>query len=58
MPKSRLEYWVKKFESKVDRDRRNQADLEKKGWKSFVIWECELAHVDSLEKKIREFLEG
>lgn len=41
-PKKNVEYWQKKFQGNVERDKRNLAALEEGGWKTHVIWECEL----------------
>jgi len=40
-PKSNAEYWEKKLNRTLERDRQNQALLEKMGWNVLVIWECE-----------------
>ena len=40
-PKSRVEFWEAKFDANVKRDRRNQRDLRKLGWKMIVVWECQ-----------------
>ena len=40
-PKSRVEFWDAKFDANVKRDRRNQRDLRKLGWKMIVVWECQ-----------------
>ena len=40
-PKSRVEFWEAKFDANVKRDRRNQRDLKRLGWKVIVIWECQ-----------------
>lgn len=40
-PKTRADFWQRKFESNVARDRRNCEDLARLGWKPLVIWECE-----------------
>lgn len=42
MPKTRQDFWQAKLESNVKRDRRNQRDLKKAGWKVLVVWECEV----------------
>lgn len=42
MPKSRQSFWQAKFDSNVERDRRNQAKLLKSGWRVLVLWECEV----------------
>ena len=40
-PKSRIQFWTKKFEENVARDERNEAALRNMGWQVLVIWECE-----------------
>lgn len=40
-PKTRTEWWEAKFGGNVERDRRNQRDLRKLGWKVIVVWECQ-----------------
>lgn len=41
-PKSRRDYWVKKLEKNVQRDREQQKQLRNLGWRVVVVWECEL----------------
>lgn len=57
-PKSRLDFWTSKFESNVRRDRVVQAELDAIGWRSLVVWECELKDMAGLEPRIREFLDA
>ena len=40
-PKSRVAFWNAKFQSNVERDRRNARELRGLGWKVVTIWECE-----------------
>ena len=42
VPKSRLEFWLPKFENNVARDRVVGRELRKSGWKILRIWECQL----------------
>ncbi len=42
LPKKNTEYWVAKFNRNQERDAMNLAALQKAGWKTHVIWECEL----------------
>jgi DNA mismatch endonuclease (patch repair protein) len=42
VPKSRSEFWTRKFDSNVARDRLVTRTLRKAGWKIIRIWECEL----------------
>lgn len=41
-PKSRKEFWLKKFERTVKRDQEKQEALINMGWQVIVAWECEL----------------
>lgn len=58
LPKSRLDFWLPKFEGNILRDRKNQKAIKSIGWKSLIIWECEMKDQASLEKKIISFLES
>lgn len=42
IPKDNREYWVVKFERNQERDAENLKKLQDMGWKTHVIWECEL----------------
>ncbi len=42
MPKSRVEFWRKKFDGNVKRDQRTYAELKEKNIKCLVVWECTL----------------
>ena len=41
-PATRAEFWQKKFDSNVERDRRNQRNLLDAGWRVAIVWECAL----------------
>jgi DNA mismatch endonuclease, patch repair protein len=41
-PRTRAAFWNKKFHSNVARDRRNRNDLKRSGWRTVVVWECEV----------------
>ncbi len=42
MPKSNQEFWRKKFDGNVARDRKVQRELEQLQWRVLVLWECEI----------------
>jgi DNA mismatch endonuclease, patch repair protein len=42
LPKSHTEFWKRKFERNVERDRLNGRELESKGWTVLVVWEHEI----------------
>ena len=52
-PKTRQEFWQTKFAANVERDRRNQTDLQQLGWRVIVIWECELRQHSDLETRLK-----
>lgn len=58
LPKSRLAFWRPKLEGNKARDARHLLDLAQLGWRSLVIWECELSNLDQVREVMRIFLEG
>ena len=40
IPKSRVEFWQKKFERNVERDKKVRDELIEKGIRILIIWEC------------------
>ncbi len=56
LPKSRTAFWRKKIAANRKRDRMALAGLESIGWKSLVVWQCELKQPDILMKKLHDFL--
>jgi DNA mismatch endonuclease (patch repair protein) len=57
-PKSRLDFWKPKLERNQQRDLENQAKLMDLGWKTLVVWECEIRDKEKLKFKIRNFLDS
>lgn len=41
-PTSNSPYWQKKLDRNVNRDCQTRIQLERLGWRSLVIWECEI----------------
>lgn len=52
----RQEYWGPKLARNVARDRRNLRALRAQGWRVLVVWECEVADTEKLERRIADFL--
>lgn len=42
LPKTRTEWWKEKIEETRKRDQSAKSLLKEKGWRVFVIWECDL----------------
>ena len=36
------EFWIEKFGKNIARDKRTIEPLQRLGWQTFVIWECEV----------------
>ena len=57
-PSTNEEYWHKKIDRNVERDKEDQQALEELGWQVLVIWECQLkrknalTHLQNLYEKI------
>ena len=57
LPKSRPEFWLPKLEENKRRDRAIRCALTRQGWKSLVLWECELRDPVRVMIKTLVFLE-
>lgn len=59
VPKTRVEYWDKKFQRNIKNDLLHVQELESMGWKVITVWECQLKKsnfittMETLEKMIR-----
>ena len=42
MPKTKIEFWKKKFAENISRDQRTEKDLKAMGWRVIIVWECEV----------------
>jgi DNA mismatch endonuclease (patch repair protein) len=55
-PKSRLEYWIPKFERNRLRDKESLALLSEIGWRALVVWECQVTNEARLASLLIQFL--
>ena len=51
-PKTRKEFWNKKFKENIKRDSEIQDKIKNLNWRSVVIWECETKNIENLRDKI------
>lgn len=56
VPASNEGYWGPKLRKNVDRDRQSVEQLEAKGWRTLIVWECELRDAEALQRKLMDFL--
>jgi DNA mismatch endonuclease (patch repair protein) len=57
-PKSNSEYWETKINKNIERDKKNQKNIKKMGWKIIVIWECKITkdidkNIIMIKKKLK-----
>ena len=56
MPSTNQEYWTRKFQQTVERDKREQGELGRLGWNVIIVWECETgktAFVESITRRMK-----
>lgn len=41
-PSTQEDFWQAKFRANIERDRKNVRELETRGWRVLIVWECEL----------------
>lgn len=42
LPKSNTDFWKNKFDANIARDRKKIEALQKIGWQTLTLWECEI----------------
>lgn len=55
-PKTRSDFWKKKFRDNVRRDRSGQNSLLELGWRVHIVWECETQDIARLQRRLKVFL--
>jgi DNA mismatch endonuclease (patch repair protein) len=55
-PSSNQGFWDNKLSGNVERDKRNLFELEKLGWKTLVLWTCEVKDRQRLQEVLNRFL--
>jgi DNA mismatch endonuclease (patch repair protein) len=53
-PASNVRFWQAKFRRNVERDKANRKALRRMGWRTVVVWECELRKPERLERRLRK----
>ena len=56
IPKTNTAFWARKISRNVERDKENRTRLKETGWRSLVVWECEINSTDKLASRLRRFL--
>jgi DNA mismatch endonuclease, patch repair protein len=56
MPKTRVDFWMDKFTSNVERDARKERELRLRGWDVAIVWECETRNHETLTHRLANWL--
>jgi DNA mismatch endonuclease (patch repair protein) len=56
-PTSNVEFWKRKLDRNIQRDRKNIRTLRRTGWKVLVIWECQTKDEGTVASILRRFIE-
>ena len=52
-PTNRREFWLEKLTGNAARDKVHRRALRKLGWKSVIVWECELSDLTRVREKLQ-----
>lgn len=55
-PSSRKDFWERKFEGNIERDKKYVEELLQAGWRVLVIWECGIKHSFGELERIQKFI--
>lgn len=55
-PKTRVQFWARKFQDNVERDMRARRRLRSLGWRVIIVWECQTADPESLADRLAAML--
>lgn len=57
-PTSNIRFWNEKLDGNIERDRKIHRQLRRLGWKSLVVWQCELKRPELVQRRLERFLIG
>ncbi|WP_213378867.1 very short patch repair endonuclease [Allochromatium tepidum] len=57
-PESNADFWNKKIDENMARDKKAQAELKNSGWDLLVIWQCEMKDLEKLRRNLNQFIKG
>lgn len=57
-PSANKKFWQAKFKRNVTRDEANRKELRKMGWRTILVWECELRKPERLERRLARLMDA
>jgi len=58
IPKSRQEFWQEKFRKNVENDNKVLKELKLSGWRTLIIWECDLLDLEKVKRILIDTLDA
>lgn len=58
MPATNSSYWETKIARNVERYSKQLGQLDKEGWSTLTLWECELSNEEDVKRRLIIFLEA
>lgn len=55
-PAANVDFWNRKLDLNMERDKRFESELKSLGWKILVVWQCETRKPENLISRLEEFL--
>ena len=56
LPDTGRDFWGRKISENMTRDQRNIDELEERGWRVIVVWQCEINNSKKREKRIESLI--
>jgi DNA mismatch endonuclease, patch repair protein len=57
LPRTNILFWREKVDSNRRRDKQKARQLRAMGWRVAVIWQCQLANEEVVERKLRKLIQ-
>lgn len=57
LPSTNSEFWVDKLQKNAQRDKLQLRKLRSIGWRTLVVWQCQLGEEHRMARRVRAFLE-
>lgn len=57
-PSTNREYWLPKLEKNTVKDKEHRKKLTQMGWKTIIVWECEIKNIDKVARKLKLLLDN
>ena len=57
-PTANRKFWLEKLQGNVERDKKNLSTLKKAGWRTLIVWECQIADIVKIKSRLARFIDS